>query len=737
MQWFTNQVEERRRADRQLLEESFAKISGVVLGKRVAEKIIDQRIVAQNAIDEILKFFHCKPAPLPENIRDAGEQLDFSLRPHGLMRREIELEEGWYREAFGPILAFLKEGNVPVALLPGAFGYHYKDPETGKRMKVNRKTAALFCPEAVCFYAPLPRKKLGIPDLLRYMWRCVAFSDLLYVAAATLAVSAVGLLLPRITQLLTGPVLSAGKASALIAIAISVVCISLSSQLIGSLRDLVQARLTTKTSLGVESSMMMRLLSLPAGFFRQYSPGELKSRAMSVNQLCSTLLGMVLGTGLTSLSSLLYVTQIFNFAPSLVVPSLVIVLVTVGFSVLSALARIRLSKRQMEYSAKESGMSYSLISGIQKIKLAGAEKRVFAKWLNLFADEAAIQYNPPLFLKINSVISAGITLVSNIVLYNLAVQTGLSPSGYYAFTAAYGMLMGAFMGLMGIAFQAAQVKPILEMAEPFLKTVPETAEGKEIVTGLSGRIELDHVSFRYDEASPYVLQDLSLKIGAGEYVAIVGRTGCGKSTLVRLLLGFEKPEKGAVFYDGRDISGLDLPSLRRKIGTVTQDAGLLQGSIYSNIVITAPELSEEEAWEAAETAGIADDIRAMPMGMHTVISEGQGGISGGQRQRLMIARAVAPRPKVLIFDEATSALDNKTQRQVSEALDKMGCTRLVIAHRLSTIRHCDRILVLENGRIAEDGTYEELVAKGGLFAELVARQRTDASVRPEHMAHDE
>ncbi len=220
-----------------------------------------------------------------------------------------------------------------------------------------------------------------------------------------------------------------------------------------------------------------------------------------------------------------------------------------------------------------------------------------------------------------------------------------------------------------------------------------------------------------------MLKDLSLKIHPGEYVAIVGRTGCGKSTLVRLLLGFEKPEKGAVYYDGRDLSSLDLPSLRRKIGTVTQDAGLFRGNIYSNIVITAPELSMEDAWEAAETAGIADDIRLMPMGMHTIISEGQGGISGGQRQRLMIARAIAPKPKLLIFDEATSSLDNRTQKQVSEALDQMGCTRVVIAHRLSTIRHCDRILVLDGGRIVEDGTYEQLIERGGVFAGLVERQR--------------
>ena len=224
---------------------------------------------------------------------------------------------------------------------------------------------------------------------------------------------------------------------------------------------------------------------------------------------------------------------------------------------------------------------------------------------------------------------------------------------------------------------------------------------------------------------PYVIDGLDLKIRAGEYVAIVGTTGCGKSTLLRLLLGFETPEKGAVYYDGKDLAKLDLRSLRRHIGTVTQNGTLFQGDIYSNIVISAPQLSLDEAWEAAEIAGIADDIRAMPMGMQTVISEGQGGISGGQKQRLMIARAVAPRPKILLFDEATSALDNKTQKKVSDALDALKCTRIVIAHRLSTIRNCDRILVLSGGKIRESGTYDELIAQKGFFAELVERQRLD------------
>ena len=728
MGWFENQIEERRAADQQLLEDSFVKIAGVVLGQRTADRISDERIITKGAIDEILKYYHCKPAEIPDSIVEADEQLDYSLRPHGLMRRSVTLTEGWYKDAYGPMLAFTKEGGLPVALLPGTImGYFFTDPKTGKREKLNARTAALFDVDAVCFYRPMPQKKLGIPDLLLYMKRCISLSDVLMIVGASLAVTLVGLLMPQISRTLTGPVLSSGRTDALIGIAVCLVCVLISTRLIESVHDFILSRLDTKTSLGVEASMMMRLLSLPASFFRKYSPGELHNRSSSVNTLCSTLMDMVLNTGLTSLTSLLYVGQVFRFAPTLVVPSLMIILVTVGFSVLSTLVQIRLNRARMELTAKESGVTYGLLGGVQKIKLAGAEKRVFAKWLNLYAEGAEITYNPPTFIKVNAVISTAIGLFSNIVLYYLAVQSNIGLSSYFAFTAAYGMLIGAFMSVSSIALSAAQIQPILEMAEPFLKAEPETTQGKEIVTRLSGGIELNHVSFRYSEDGPYILNDLSLKIRPGEYVAVVGRTGCGKSTLVRLLLGFEEPEKGAIYYDGKDMNSLDLPSLRRSIGTVMQDAGLFQGDIYSNIVITAPQLTLDEAWEAAETAGIAEDIRAMPMGMNTLISEGQGGISGGQKQRIMIARAIAPKPKLLIFDEATSALDNKTQKQVSEALDSMGCTRLVIAHRLSTIRHCDRILVLDGGRIIEDGTYDALIEKGGSFAELVERQRMDTA----------
>ena len=470
---------------------------------------------------------------------------------------------------------------------------------------------------------------------------------------------------------------------------------------------------------------MMRVLSLPADFFKKYSSGELSNRVQYLQILCNQIVSIVMTTGLASAFSLVYIVQIAGFAPALVVPSLVVVLATFLISVIAILMQIRISREQMELASKEQGMSYALISGIQKIRLSGAEKRIFANWGNLYAKESNLLYNPPLFLKINSVITMAITMIGTIVMYYLAVRSHVSVSEYYAFNTAYGMVSGAFTTLAGVTLSVAQIKPILEMVKPILDTEPEIAQDKQVVTRLSGGIELNNVSFRYDENMPPVLDNLSLKIRPGQYVAIVGSTGCGKSTLMRIMLGFEKPQKGAVYYDGKDLNRIDLKSLRRKIGVVMQNGRLFNGDIYSNIVISAPELTIDDAWEAADLAGMKEDIENMPMGMYTILSEGMGGISGGQRQRLMIARAIAPKPKILMFDEATSALDNVTQKKVSESLDKLKCTRIVIAHRLSTIKQCDRIVVLDKGHIIEDGNYEELIAKNGFFAELVARQRLD------------
>jgi len=725
MGWFDEQIRQRKQNDQDVFEESIFRMASVVLGKSMTGALDDERILTKAAIDDILKYYHYKPVEIPGTIKDADEALEYCLRPHGIMRRNVKLEENWYKDAYGPMIAFRKEDGLPVALMPKPVSGYWFKGENGEKKKLNKATAAQFEQEAICFYKPLPLKALGIADLFRYLADCLDIGDYVALIGMTLLVTAFGMVVTPINRVLTGFVLESGNMNLLAGTAVFLLTAILSGQLISTVRELMMNRIEIKTSLSVEAAIMMRVMNLPANFFRKYSSGELSSRSGAVNQLCTLLLGSVFSTGLTSLASLLYITQIFKYAPALVTPSIIIILAGLAVSVTASVMQIRISRQIMELGAKSSGISFALISGVQKVKLAGAEKRAFARWADSYSQAARYTYNPPVFLLVNSVITTAISLVGTIVIYYIAVQTRVSASQFIAFNSAYGMVAGAFGALTSVALSVAQIKPILEMAEPILKTEPESSENKEMVTALKGGIELSNVYFRYNDSMPYVVDGMSIRIKAGEYIAIVGKTGCGKSTLVRLLLGFETPERGAIYYDGKDMTKLDLRSLRRRIGTVTQDGSLFQGDIYSNIVISAPNLGLREAWEAAELAGIADDIRAMPMGMQTIIAEGAGGISGGQKQRLMIARAVAPKPKILIFDEATSALDNRTQKQVSDALDKLKCTRIVIAHRLSTIKNCDRILVLDKGHILEDGTYEELIAKNGYFAELVARQRID------------
>ena len=726
MGWFDRQIRQRMKSDQDVLEDSFVRLAGAVMGGRSAKQLEDRLLVVREALDEILKYYHCKAAEVPGGIKDPDEQMEYILRPLGIMTRPVKLEEGWYKDAFGPMMGFLKDGGAPVALIPHPlYGYRFRDVSGGRWIVLDKKTAALFEDDAICFYKPLPQKKLGIPDLLLYMKNCLSGRDYILIAAASLAVTLVGMFEPLISKVITGPVVESGNMTILISMMIFLLSAAVSAQLMDTVRSLLLGRISTKTSLQVESAVMMRVLSLPVSFFRKYASGDLSSRVSSVNSLCSMLVSQILSTGLVSLASLLYIGQIFTFAPMLVLPSVIIILSTVILGVVFSLMQMKLSEKIMKISAKETGMTYATVNGIQKIRLSGSENRAFSRWADLYARSAELQYNPPTILKLNSVFLSAISLVGNIVLYFFAVESGVSESSYFAFTMAYGQVMGAFSALSSIASSVASFRPILKMAEPILKTEPEITENKEVVTRVSGAIELDHVYFRYDDNTPYILKDLSLKISAGEYIAIVGRTGCGKSTLIRLLLGFEKPERGAIYYDGKDLSSIDPKSLRKKMGVVTQNGKLFQSDIFSNIVISAPQLTLDDAWEAAETAGIADDIREMPMEMNTMISEGQGGISGGQKQRLMIARAVAPKPNILIFDEATSALDNKTQKKISEALDSLECTRIVVAHRLSTIRNCDRILVIDNGAVIEDGTYDSLIEKGGYFAQLVERQRLD------------
>ncbi len=725
MEWFDEQIRQRIEKDDEMFADAFAQMEGLVRGKKMTGGCHSSRKLAQEAISDILRYYHIQAQEVPDSIKDINEVLEYLLRPSGMMRRTVKLSEGWYEDAIGAMLGTKKDGSI-VALLPGrAHGYYYMDYETGRRVRVNGKNAAELEDEAVCFYQPFPLRKLKRTEILACIFGQLRVEDYGLIFGAAVLVTGLGMLMPGISYYLYHQVLEIKSQALLGAAVMTFFCVSLAASLISGAKEILNDNISTKLNLAAESAVMMRVLSLPVDFFKQYSAGELSKRIGYMNSLCTVLVQAVFSTGLTALFSLVYILQIRIIAPGLAVPAAAVAFLTLLILLLAAVIQMRIAEKQMEEEGKESGIVYGLMGGVEKIKNAGAEKRAFSRWSRQYVKAAGYRYRPPVFLKLKGALITAVSLGGTIVLYDRAVRTGISAADYMAFNSAYGMVSGAFAALSGMLVSIVEIPPILKMVGPFFETEPEIASSRHVVTRLRGAIELNNVSFRYDSTMSNVLDNLSLKIRPGQYVAIVGKTGCGKSTLMRILLGFERPQRGAVYYDGRDINSMDLKSLRQKIGVVMQNGKLFQGDIFSNITISAPQMTLEDAWEAAEMAGIADDIRRMPMGMNTLIVEGQGGISGGQRQRLMIARAIAPKPKILMFDEATSALDNITQKQVSESLEKLKSTRIVIAHRLSTIRRCDRILVLDKGRIVEDGTYEELLAKEGYFYELVERQRID------------
>lgn len=715
---FSDQIRMRQKNDAEVFSDAFSSLAAV-LEEGFSKKT--QKSEVTGAIAEVLASIGVVPAEVPEGIEDLKDQLQYMLRPSGVMHRRVELTGKWWKDASGSYLGSTKDGDV-IAIKPGKLsGYEYKNRD-GRTVKIHEGTAGEINIDAFCFYRPLPAKKITIADLATYMLRTISMEDILLVLGGSLLVSLVGMLTPILNQQLFKFVVPSGIRSNILPMAGILIGAAIGSTIFNITRSAITNRFMNKMDLSVQSAAMIRVFSLPATFFKDFSAGELSTRVMTINALCSALSNAVLSSGLTALFSFVYIFQMAQYGSALVVPGILAILANLVFSILTTFIQLNISRKLMKVSAKLSGMVYALFSGIQKIKLSGAEKRAFAKWAELYAQQSKLNYAPPIFLRIGSGISMLISLGGGLVIYYFAGLSRISAADYMAFNVAYGLVSGAIMSLGGITSTIAGIKPMLEMVEPIFNTVPETAGNKKIVKSLSGNIELNGLHFRYDKNSDWIINNLSLKVRSGEYVAIVGRTGCGKSTLLRLLLGFEKPETGAIYYDGQDLDSLDKNSVRRSIGVVLQNGKLFSGDIFSNIIVTAPDKTLDDAWEAARMAGLEGDIKAMPMGMHTMISEGGGGISGGQKQRLMIARAIVAKPKLLFFDEATSALDNVTQKHVADGIEKLKCTRIVIAHRLSTIRHANRIIVLDGGRIVEDGKYEDLMERRGVFYDMVKRQ---------------
>lgn len=721
MGWFDTQIRERSSREKKIVARAYWSLASVIDGGSDKTFTEEYGGACGNALKKICNYYHIEHDQIKEE--DAVEQqLALIQNSAGLMHRRVALSGEWWKHMDSPVLAVLESGQI-IAILPDRWGRLCYESSNGRVVKIDKRSAAQIKRDAYCFYPPLAPNELKPRDIVVFLWKNVSRRDKWKLTMAGLIVSLLGVITPAVTQMIFSQIIPSGQMLLIYSVGGLLAGTAISVFLFEAVKRMLTNGIQYKMELALSSAIFHRILNFPADFFKPFSAGELTERAVCLSSICEILCRSVLGTGITALFSVIYIFQIFGIERRLLLPSVLILTVQLAAAVLGMFGQIVYMRKRMNAGTKVQSIVFSLLNGIQKIKVSGSEDRAFAQWAEKYKAEADAAYNPPLFLKIQNAVAPSITIFGNLLIYAVCLQTGVQVAQYVAFHTAFGMVSSAMLALTSAISALSSIRPIFELAEPIMKACPQIGSEKEIVSSVSGSVDINNVTFGYTKDGPKILDDLSLKIKSGQYVAVVGKTGCGKSTLLRLLLGFETPDTGAIYYDGKDIAKLDPKSLHRQIGVVMQNGKLFSGSIYSNITVSAPQLTMEDAWEAAAMAGMDEDIRAMPMGMHTVLSEGNGGISGGQKQRLMIARAIAPKPKLLYLDEATSALDNITQKQVSDSLNGMKCTRVVIAHRLSTIRACDRILVLDHGKIVEDGNYEQLVSQNGFFAELVRRQQ--------------
>jgi ATP-binding cassette subfamily C protein len=591
---------------------------------------------------------------------------------------------------------------------------------------MDAETAARLAPFAFTFHLRFAPRALGAGDILRFAVS-QGGRDFALLLLAGLSAALIGLLTPVATGWLIDKAIPAGAVGDLAAIMAALALAGIALVGLEVLRTMAVLRFEARIGLAMQAALVDRVLSAPASFFRAFSSGDLALRMASVNSVQRSITGSTIGSFVTSLFLLANLALMIGYSVPLTLAAMGIVLLVIAVSVTLGLMRLKVGPRIEALDGRVGAMTFEIFSGIAKLRAAAAEPRVFRQWYARFdefrnANTASARLSNHETVAL-SVLQPAATILVLALAWQLAsgVKAGAMTTGsFVAFHAALFGLLGAVYGLVSTALDVVNLKPLWDRARPILETPPEDAGKAGERHDPRGAITLEGVSFAYP-GGPDVLSGVDLAIGEGEFVAIVGASGSGKSTLLRLLLGFERPRAGVVRYDGRDLAGLDFRHLRARLGTVLQGGKLWSGDLLANI-LGASNLGVDAAWDAARKAGLAADIEAMPMGLYTLAGEGLSTLSGGQRQRVLLARALVGEPRILLLDEATSALDNVSQAAVLEELAAMKATRIVIAHRLSTVRNADRIVVLEKGRIVEQGTFAELARQRGAFSAMLARQ---------------
>ena len=638
-------------------------------------------------------------------------ELETLMERYNIFFREITLTDRWWERCTGYMMGYMADDGSPVRLVPGFTDYTFTDPKTGKIMTAS-KNSDLLKNKAAIVCLPFPNDKLTLKNMMSYGLKCLCKYDLLYSLMACVGVILLTMFTPYVMKLIFSEVIPSGEAGQIVPIAALLVSASIGLTLVQTARNLVVMRIKDKLEYALQTAMMSRLLLLPASFIKQFSPGDISNRLLSVSRVSSSLTSSLLSTLLTFLFTGIMFVQFFLYGGPLLFTGIIVISIQLFFISLTFYYTRKVQMNVNSASSHLIGTLFSLFSGIQKIKTCGAEFRAFHQWAKAYAPSEMYSSRQPLASFYVNSISYCLKLLPMIVTMWAAWHYELSLSDYIAYCAVLTIVCGAVAQLQNISKVIARLLPEMRLCQPIMSTEPENRDANHVLMTISGQIDIRGLKFRYDNDMPLLFDGLNLTINSGDYVALVGPSGCGKSTLMRMMLGLEHPQSGSIFFDQYDISDINLRTLRRFcIGICLQDGQLIEGTIRDNIIFDDPALTEDDAWEAARMAALDKDIQQMPLGMDTPISVDGKGVSGGQRQRILIARALVRKPTVLFLDEATSALDNISQHIVTESLVKLHCTRVVIAHRLSTIQQCNRVIMLRDGRVAADGSYEEIKDK--------------------------
>lgn len=727
---------ERQQRNHQMRDAAVAELAAILQPHRLHHPHPDGSplLVAARAVGAALgvPIHPSRSANNPQRLRDPLEAI---ARASRLRMRQVVCTEAWWRHDHGPLLAYTHEGHHPVALLPvSPHRYHLFDPRDGSRTPVRARLAATLAPVAYTFYRPLPLAVRSALALLRFGMRGHGRDLLMVLLTGTLA-TLLGMLTPLATAVIIDQAVPDADRGMLLQVGGALLAAACGQGLCQLAQGFVLLRQEVGVRAATQAAMWDRLLHLPPAFFRQYATGDVQARVMAVTTMSQKLSGATLRTLFTSVLALLNLGLMLYYHVRLSLVAMGVALVASLVTLSAGVLTVRSLQPLQVLGGTIFGLMVQLINGVTKLRVAGAEERAFAYWGTYFQQQQGLRRRLQAIQDHMMVVNTVLPTLASVLLFWWATrllaptEAGTSPSlttgTFLAFYTAFGTFMYGATGLSNTIIDILDIATLWERAKPILEAPLEVDAGKADPGRLAGKVALEHVTFRYHAHGPVILDDISISAEPGEFLALVGPSGGGKSTIFRLLLGFEMPEAGTIYYDDQDLSRLDVYAVRRQLGVVLQQSSIMAATMFDNISSGAV-ITMDEAWEAARAAGLVEDITAMPMGMHTYISEGGGNLSGGQRQRVLIARALVCKPRLILFDEATSALDNRTQAMVTASLDRLRVTRMVIAHRLSTIRHATRIYVLAGGRIVQQGRFEELAHQEGLFAQLMARQLLEA-----------